>query len=95
MADSEKEAAERKAAEELEEMRTLRHVLDVHSYDYKITKEGDPGWHGCKCLKWEGYWTGFHDHVAREAIAEGFQLVPARSHYDIMKSLDNRRNAES
>lgn len=95
MADSEKEAAERKAAEELEEMRTLRHVLDVHSYDYKITKEGDPGWHGCRCLNWEGYWSGFNEHVAREAIAEGFKLVPARSHYDLITARNNQGNTKS
>lgn len=33
------------------------------------TKPDDPGWHSCRCGDWEGYWSGYHRHVA-EVIAE-------------------------
>jgi hypothetical protein len=44
----------------------LQDVLRSHDYDYqnKGSKPDDPGWHVCKCGTWEGYWSGFHPHVA-------------------------------
>lgn len=43
----------------------LQDVLNTHRYVYerKGSKPDDPGWHECTC-GWEGYWSGFHNHVA-------------------------------
>lgn len=44
----------------------LEDVLRQHRYDYKQkgVKPDDPGWHVCSCGEWQGYWSGFHPHVA-------------------------------
>src|SRR5690554_2077631 len=46
----------------------------LRRHDYLIGRKGekpdDPGWNECRC-GWEGYWSGFHPHVAdhiREAL---------------------------
>lgn len=41
-------------------------VLGEHRYDIKRKgiKPDDPGWHECSCGNWQGYWSGFHPHLA-------------------------------
>lgn len=42
----------------------LERVLSSHTYlDHKPPVAGRPGWNACTC-GWEGYWPGFHPHVA-------------------------------
>lgn len=54
----------------------LASLLMAHEYDYSITEEGKPGWHGCRCGGWQGYWCRFYDHVAEAIIAGGFSKAP-------------------
>lgn len=44
----------------------LEDVVRKHRYEYdrKGIKPDDPGWHECSCGAWQGYWSGFHSHVA-------------------------------
>lgn len=48
----------------------IQRRLEEHRYDYenKGEKPDDPGWHACTC-GWEGYWSGFHPHLADELRA--------------------------
>ncbi len=52
--------------EHYEVMDTLRaHYYDVRK---KGSKPNDPGWHQCRCGNWEGYWSGWHEHVASDLL---------------------------
>lgn len=44
----------------------LQAVLGTHQYSANLqsSRLDDPGWHGCSCGEWEGYWSSFHPHVA-------------------------------
>lgn len=44
------------------------HRFEVGQYDKKGSKPDDPGWWGCSCGTWEGYWSGFNRHVAEDQI---------------------------
>lgn len=46
-------------------------IVDQHQYGYKDKgdKPDDQGWWTCSCKTWQGYWSGFNEHVG-EAIAE-------------------------
>ena len=47
-------------------------ALRRHHYDTCTTgtRPDDPGWHPCRCGKWEGYWCDFYDeHLAPEILA--------------------------
>ena len=46
----------------------LETEVRAHNYQSWVrpaTKPDDPGWHACTC-GWEGYWSGFHQHVANQ-----------------------------
>jgi hypothetical protein len=44
----------------------LEVALRSHRYEVgaKGDKPDDPGWNECSCRTWEGYWSGWHSHVA-------------------------------
>ena len=46
-------------------------AVGMHIYDSRDrteSKPDDPGWHPCRCGKWEGYWSSFHEHVGEDVM---------------------------
>ena len=49
----------------------LQYVITNHTYDTthrSKSKPNDPGWHECRCGLWEGYWSGYNEHVAEDQV---------------------------
>lgn len=46
----------------------LLEVLRSHRYEIHLSgiNPDDPGWHPCSCGIFEGYWSGWHPHIAKE-----------------------------
>lgn len=57
----------------------IKTIIAEHRYDYrnKGDRPDDPGYHGCTCGEWHGYWSEFDKHQGAAVATEMIRLAPA------------------